>query len=402
MKAEQFRASAPGKLVPTVGGAQAFAPNPLPAQLDLGTSTVKLLARAENALGRLAGTTAREFNPYLVGSPLLHREAILSSRIEGTITTPEQLVLVQAESDRGRHRRVDEDTQEVFNYMQAMIRGLELLQELPVCLRLIREVHKVLLTGVRGDQERPGEFRTHQNWVRGKLDDTIENARFVPPPVPEMTQALDEFERYLNQEPSPDHDPVLVQLALIHYQFETIHPFRDGNGRVGRLLIPLLLCSYGRLDSPILYLSAFFERNRDLYVDLLLHVSQTGEWLPWIDFFLRGVLESSEEAVRQATDLLALRQKYHRQFQTGRSSALLIRLIDRLFQTPSITIAAAADLLGVTQQAASNNIRKLQEAGILRETTGRRRGQIFLASEIMSFMYDRTDQQQPGGGNAAA
>ncbi|MDJ0786909.1 MAG: Fic family protein [Myxococcota bacterium] len=389
MRAEDFQASAPGQLLPTVGGAHAFVPDPLPEQFELTTPTVRLLARAENALGRLAGTTGREFNPYLVGSPMLHREAILSSRIEGTITTPEQLVLVQAGSDGGARRRIDEDTQEVLNYIDAMMRGLELLRELPVCLRLIRAVHRELLTGVRGDQERPGEFRTDQNWVRGKLDDTVLNARFVPPPPREMKQALEELERYLNREPSSDHDPVLVQLAVIHYQFETIHPFRDGNGRVGRLLIPLLLCSYGRLDAPILYLSAFFERSRDLYVDLLLHVSQTGEWTPWIDFFLRGVLESSEEAVQQATDLLALRQKYHRQFQTGRSSALLIRLIDRLFQAPSITIRSAADLLGVSQQAASNNIHKLVDAGILRETTGKSRGQVFLAREILAFMYDR-------------
>lgn len=391
MKAEQFQASAPGTLVPTTGGAQAFAPAPLPEQLDLETGTVRLLARAENALGRLVGTTAREFNPYLVGSPMLHREAILSSRIEGTVTTPEQLVLVQAESSHGQVRTADEDTKEVLNYMDAMRRGLSLLQELPICLRLIREVHRVLLTGVRGDQERPGEFRMHQNWVRGPLDDTIGNARFVPPPVPEMKEALAAFEKYLGREPSADHDPVLIQLALVHYQFETIHPFRDGNGRVGRLLIPLLLCSYGRLDSPILYLSAFFERHRDLYVDLLLHVSQTGEWTPWVNFFLQGVLESSEEAIGQANDLLALRQRYHRQFQTGRSSALLIRLIDRLFEAPSITISAAADLLDVTQQAASNNIRKLQEAGILRDT-GRKRSKIYLAPEIMSFMYDRPSE----------
>lgn len=395
MKAEQFQTTAPGKLVPTTGGAHAFIPAPLPEQLELATATVRLLARAENALGRLVGTTAREFNPYLVGSPMLHREAILSSRIEGTITTPEQLVLVQAESSRGPVRTADEDTKEVLNYMDAMRRGLALLRELPICLRLIREVHKVLLAGVRGDQERPGEFRTHQNWVRGPLDDTIGNARFVPPPVPEMNQTLTEFERYLGREASPDHDPVLIQLALIHYQFETIHPFRDGNGRVGRLLIPLLLCSYGRLEAPILYLSAFFERHRDLYVDLLLHVSQSGEWTPWLDFFLQGVLESSEEAIGQADGLLALRQSYHRQFQTGRSSALLIRLIDRLFEAPSITIGAAAELLGVSQQAASNNIRKLKDAGILRESTGRRRRQVFIASEIMSFMYDKPGEAEP-------
>lgn len=401
MKTEEFRTAAPGRLVPTLGGAHAFVPDPLPEQLVLGTGTVRLLARAENALGRLAGTTAREFNPYLVGSPMLHREAIVSSRIEGTITTPEQLVLVQAESSRGRRRSIDEDTYEVLNYMRAMRHGLERLRDLPVCLRLIREVHRELLTGVRGDQERPGEFRTHQNWVRGRLDETIDNARFVPPPPTEMKRVLDEFERYLSPDPSADRDPDLIRLALIHYQFETIHPFRDGNGRVGRLLIPLLLCSHGRLESPILYLSAFFERHRDLYVDLLLHVSQSGDWMSWVDFFLRGVIESSEEAIQQATDLLALRQKYHRQFQTGRSSALLMRLIDRLFQAPSITIKDAAELLGVSQQAASNNIRKLEEAGILSETTGRRRSRIFVANEIMDFMYDQPSGGSPEGGEGA-
>ncbi len=388
MKVEDFQVLAPGELVPTEGGAVAFVPSPLPEELPIDTATVRLLVKAENALGRLAGTTGREFNPYLVSSPMLHREAILSSRIEGTITTPEQLVLIQAEDESSKAHVEDEDTREVLNYMRAMVHGLERLKELPVCLRLIREIHRTLLGGVRGERERPGEFRTYQNWIRGRLDDRIQNARFVPPPVREMNQALADFERYLNRSPSEDHDPLLVQLALIHYQFETIHPFRDGNGRVGRLLIPLLLCSHKRLDAPILYLSAFFERRKDLYVDLLLHVSRTGEWKPWVDFFLRGVWESAEEAVQQANALLALRQRYHRQFQSGRSSALLIRLVDRLFEVPSITIKGAARLLGVTAQAGANNVRKLQEAGILQESTGRRRGQVFIAGEIMRFLYD--------------
>lgn len=388
MRAEDFRESASGRLVPTIGGAQAFVPDPIPKPLELDITTVRLLARAENSLGRLAGTTGREFNPYLVGSPLLHREAILSSRIEGTITTPEQLVLLQAENHRGeRKRAADEDTEEVLNYMDAMRHGLTLLQELPVCLRLIREVHGVLLRGVRGDKERPGEFRETQNWVRSRISDDIADARFVPPPVSQMKQALDDFELYLNQDPCPEDDLILIQFALIHYQFETIHPFRDGNGRIGRLLIPLLLCSHGRLDSPILYLSGFFERNRDLYLDLLLSVSQTGDWTPWVNFFLRGIHESADEATQQATNLLALRQRYHRMFQTGRSSALLIRLIDRLFQVPSITIGAAAEVLGVSPQAAANNIHKLEAAGVLRNT-GRKRSQIFIADEIMAFMYD--------------
>jgi Fic family protein len=385
-----------GSGAPGIGGASAFVPDPLPTGIPLPPATIQLLALAENALGRLVGTTAREFNPYLVGSPLLHREAILSSRIEGTITTPEQLVLLQAETDRSpRVRSFDEHTREVLNYVEAMRRGLDLLRELPVCLRLIREVHASLLRGVRGEREKPGEFRDTQNYVRGRMSDDIQDARYVPPPVPEMRAALDAFERYLNEEDSSQVDPALVRLALIHYQFEAIHPFRDGNGRIGRLLIPLLLIGCGRLEAPVLYLSAYFERHRDLYVDLLLAISQAGAWTEWIDFFLKGVCESAEEATRQAADLLALRQRYHRTFQTARSSALLIRLVDRLFEVPSITIDAAAKLLRVTPQAASYNLRKLVDAGVVRESTGRRKGQVFVAPEIMAFLRDRPEPTTP-------
>lgn len=203
-----------------------------------------------------------------------------------------------------------------------------------------------------------------------------------------MKKALHDLESYMNREQTPDRDPLLVQLALIHYQFEAIHPFRDGNGRIGRLLIPLLLVSHRRLDGPFLYLSAFFERNRDRYMDLLLRVSQLGDWVSWIDFFLRGVYESASEANEQALALLDLRQQYHRRVQKGRSSALLIRLIDELFQRPSITISQAAALLNVTGPAAGNNVHRLVSEGILREVTGRKRNQVFVADEILSFMYD--------------
>lgn len=397
MDPKEFTELAPGRLVPTTGGVQAFVPDPLPENLELRGATVRLLAAAENALGRLAGTTAREFNPFLVASPLLRREAILSSRIEGTITTPEQLVLLEAEGDEPRRRsRPDADTQEVLNYVRAMHRGVELLKSLPVSLRLIREVHGVLLTGVRGERERPGEFRQSQSWIRGTLDADISNARFIPPPPPDMRKALHDLESYLNRDQTPDRDPLLVQLALIHYQFEAIHPFRDGNGRIGRLLIPLLLVSHRRLDGPLLYLSAFFERNRDRYMDLLLRVSQLGDWVSWIDFFLRGVYESASEANEQALALLDLRQQYHRRVQKGRSSALLIRLIDELFQRPSITISQAAALLNVTGPAARNNVHRLVSEGILREVTGRKRNQVFVADEIVSFMYDAPTPRPAG------
>lgn len=397
MDADQFTSAAPGILVPTTHGVEAFVPDSLFHRLPLEASTVLLLTEAENAIGRLAGTTAREFNPYLVGSPLLHREAILSSRMEGTATTPEQLVLLEAETRiEGRRTRADDDTREVLNYIEAMQHGLQRLAELPVSLRLIREIHRVLLTGVRGERHEPGEFRRSQNFIRGPRSEQISGARFVPPPVPQMRAGLGELEKYLHDRNAPD--PALVRLALIHYQFEALHPFRDGNGRVGRLLIPLLMCSWGRLDAPILYLSAFFERHRDTYVDLLLRVSQKGEFLPWVEYFLRGMAESAREATNQAIALLDLRQRYHRQFQESRASASLIRLVDRLFQTPSITINQASELLDMTHQGAANNIHRLEDAGVLREMTGQKRNQVFIADDIVSFMYDSSEAIEAGSG----
>lgn len=393
MKSEDFTSEAPGTLVSTTHGAQAFVPDSIPRNLSLPSKTILLLADAESAVGRLGGTTAREFNPYLVGSPLLHREAILSSRMEGTVTTPEQLALLEAETEtEGRKPRGDEDTREVLNYVRAMHHGLDRLRELPVSLRLIREIHQVLLTGVRGERHEPGEFRRSQNFIRGPQSEKIEDARFVPPPVPQLKEGLGQFEKYLHDENPVD--PALVRLALIHYQFETLHPFRDGNGRVGRLLIPLLMCSWERLDAPILYVSAFFERHRETYVDLLLRVSQDGDWIAWIDFFLRGVKKSAAEATDQAVALLDLRQRYHRQFQKSRASASLLRLIDRLFQSPSITIKQASELLNMTHQGAANNIHRLEDAGILREVTGQKRNQVFVADGILSFMYDSTGDEE--------
>jgi Fic family protein len=384
LKPSDFSSKSPGRLVQTTEGALAFVPDPLPRCLDLDPTTARLLAKAENALGRLAGTTGRLMNPFLVGSPLLRREAILSSRIEGIITTPEELVLLEV---GGAPASGHQDTQEVLNYVYAMRYGLRRLDELPVSLRLIREIHGELLRGVRGERERPGEFRDIQNFV-GNKGESIHAARFVPPPVREMTVALDDLERYLHREPSKDDPPLLVELALVHYQFETIHPFRDSNGRIGRLLIPLLLCSRGHMRDPLLYLSSFFERHREQYMDSLLRVSWTGEWLTWVQFFLQAVIECAEEAVQQAEGLLALRDRYHQQFQSARSSALLQKLVDEIFQSPAIGISQAAKLLKVTPAAAAHNLRKLQEAGVLSETTGRKRGKVFIAREVMAFMQD--------------
>lgn len=374
----------PGRLVRTDEGALAFLPDPAPRTLPLSVKTINELARAENALGTLKGAAGRLLNPWLIGSPLLHREAILSSRIEGTNTTPEELVLFEAGATLSAGPSNVEDTKEVANYVAALRYGLERIREIPVCLRLIRELHAKLLEGVRGEKERPGEFRTIQNWI-GTRREPIGVARFVPPPAKEMLLALDDFEKFLNL-PEQERLPLLVHLALIHYQFETIHPFRDGNGRIGRLLIPILLCNHARLDEPLLYLSSYFERNREEYRDQLLRVSQKSTWEDWLLFFVRGVQECANESSEQTEGLLNLRKEYHARFQSARSSALLLKLIDELFKRPTISIQEATKLLSVTPASASANLKKLAEAGIVSEYTGRRRGQRFLAKEIISFI----------------
>ncbi len=389
MNPKDFSGSAPGRLVPTILGAQAFVPSEVPRTLNLDLTTVRRLSQADSEVGRLAGTTGRLINPYLVGSPLLHREAILSSRIEGTFTTPEELVLFEAGDPEPAGPSKTEDTKEVANYMAAMRHGLRRLDALPVCLRLIREIHGILMDGVRGEDKRPGEFRASQNFIGSArsaeaMSVRIAGARYVPPPVPEMTELLNDFEKAIGQR--PEELPVLIHLAVVHYQFEAIHPFSDGNGRIGRLLIALLLCSYGLLSEPLLYLSAYLERHREEYNDRMLRVSQAGAWLDWIGFFLRGVEESAREATEQAEGLLKLRDRYHQQFQSARSSALLLKLIDELFRTPSITIKRAATVLGVTEAAASYNIGKLVDAKILVERTGRVRNQRFIAPEILTFI----------------
>lgn len=370
--------------MPTLGGALAFVPDPMPVDLRLSSDTVRLLSEAEYALGHLTGSAGRLVNPYLIGQPLLRREAILSSRIEGTFTTPEQLVLLEAGVPAaGDDERLMADTREVLNYVRAMERGLELLKTLPVSRRLLREIHGVLLEGVRGGQDRPGEFRKEQNYI-GSRHAPISDARFVPPPVAEMEDALDCWERDLHAE--SDQAPLLARIAVAHYQFEAIHPFRDGNGRVGRLLIPLLLCERKRLSDPLLYMSAFFDRHREEYVDRLLRVSTHGDWEAWVAFFLTGVAECARDGQTLTRDLLTLRDRYHGVIRTSRSSGLLATLVDELFRMPSTTIRQVAERLDVTDATAADLLAKLESLAIVAEATGRRRNRVFVAREILAFM----------------
>lgn len=365
-----------GRIVQTDRGYQAYIPNPLEPGIELSLSLVKELSEADRALSELSGIARTLPNPRLLIGPFIRREAVLSSRIEGTQASFTDLLFFEAA--RLREKDVP-DVREVSNYVQALEYGLIRLSTLPVSLRLIREIHERLMAGVRGESQTPGEFRHSQNWI-GPAGCSLEEATFVPPPANEILEALDRFEKYFH---APSEMPALVRLALIHYQFEVIHPFLDGNGRVGRLLVTLLLCAEKLLPQPLLYLSAYFERHRDDYYRNLLAVSQKGAWEQWIRYFLKAVAVQSVDAIRKIDRLLALRQAYRAQLQKARASALLLQLIDDLFGSPALTNPSVCERMRITPRSAQLNIDKLVDKGILQETTGLERNRVYVGTEIV-------------------
>ena len=377
-----FSENAPGQLVKTTDNAWAFVPTVLPPNLAPSWELTEAVARATGTLRELAGLAHTLPNEQLLIRPFLQREAVLSSRIEGTQTTLPQLILFEAGQGGEESAEVLPDTQEVVNYVRALYYGLDRLNTLPVSLPLLCEVHGVLMRGVRGADKTPGDFRRVQNWIGGA---TAERARFVPPPVPEMKAALYDFEKFLH---APSSLPFLVRLACVHYQFEAIHPFLDGNGRVGRLLLSLMLCAEGVLPRPLLYLSGYFERHRRAYYDGLLAVSQGGEWEAWILYFLRGIDEQGQDAAHRAALLLALRETYRQRLHEAGATASVQKLIEQLFITPAITTARAGKVLDVSKRTARLSIEKLVEAQILQEVTGRARGRVFVALEVMAILEE--------------
>ena len=306
MNPAEFRAPEAGRVVRTPQGYAAFVPAPLPPEVSYGTELVMALSTADAALSELSGLGRHLPNPHLLIAPYVRREAVLSSRIEGTKATLSDLLLdeVQSESVRPEHA----DVREVRNYVAALQYGVKRLATLPLSLRLVREIHERLMRGVRGGAATPGEFRRSQNWI-GTPGSTPANAAYVPPPPDEMTGALSDWEKFLHER---GRTPDLIQCALMHEQFEAIHPFLDGNGRVGRLLITLFLIERGRLSQPLLYLSAHFEAHRQTYYDLLQRVRTHGDWQSWLAFFLTGVAQTAQEAVRLAGELMDLRERYRR------------------------------------------------------------------------------------------
>jgi Fic family protein len=340
---------------------------------------------ADLALGTLSGLGETLPNPHLLIYPFIRREAVLSSRIEGTQASLSDLLLFEATKVEKQR-----DVQEVQNYVCAVEYGIKRLDELPLSLRLIRELHGILMERVRGEHAIPGEFRQSQNWI-GPAGCSLSEAVFVPPPVPEMRDALDQLEKFLHA----DIDlPPLVKLALIHYQFETIHPFLDGNGRIGRLLITLFLCQRGILNKPLLYLSAFFERHRREYYEHLLEVSQKGAWRQWIEFFLRAVVEQSSDAVQRSRRLLDLHQNYHQTSLEKHLPPTAGQLVEFIFMRPVLNAKIVQELIGVTFPAAQKAIHVLEEEGILVEITGSKRNKAYAAEEILNILEEDISPQQ--------
>jgi len=384
MKISDFSKNAPGEVVNTLKGYLTFIPAPLPPDMTWTNKLLAALSKADRSLVRLAEIGNAFPVPHVVVRPFVRKEAALSSQIEGTRTSFEELLSYEA----GQLSLFGdlEDTREVHNYVLALDYGLERLETLPLSMRLIREIHGILLQDVRGGSMTPGEMRRSQNWI-GRPGATLEQARYVPPPVNEMHNSLSDLERFIH------HDselPPLLRIGLVHYQFEAIHPFLDGNGRIGRLLITFLLVAWGLLSKPLLYLSNFIEANRQEYYDRLLAVSQKGEWEAWLLFFLEGVRSQAEDASQRIIRLQALRLKYREQFADDRNREKLGRMVDYLIGSPITSIPQAQESLDMgSYTTIQRYIEKLAKLGIVREVTGKSRNRIYRADQILKVLEER-------------
>jgi len=363
-----------GRYVRQPNGYSAFIPAVLPPDppvlIDHEMQT--LLSKADRALGRLDGSIQTLPNPDLFVFMYVRKEAVLSSQIEGTQSSLNDVLEAEAHVfDPDRPNDVDE----VINYVTAMNYGLGRLTALPISGRLIREIHEKLLTGVRGQERNPGNFRESQNWI-GQSGSTLMDAIFVPPPAHEVPQCIGDLEKFIH-DPAPM--PPLIKMGLIHAQFETIHPFLDGNGRVGRLLITFLLCQNEILIRPVLYISHFFKQNRQEYYELLQRVRDHGEWENWIKFFLKGIATVSNEATETARTIVTLREQHRRTVTEtfGRAAGNGLRVLEKLYERPFITVSQVADLINVTYPPANELVARFVGAGILREVTGQERYRVF-------------------------
>ena len=369
-------------------GYRAFIPAPLPPNppVQFTEELQVLLSQADRALGRLDGSIQTLPNPDLFILMYIRKEAVLSSQIEGTQSSLQDLLAVEAKIFSPNQPR---DVDEVVNYVRAMNLGLKRLKELPISTRLIREIHAELLQGVRGSRFSPGELRTSQNWI-GPAGCTLNEAIFVAPPPHEVPQKLAELETFLHTDTKL---PLLIKIGLVHAQFETIHPFLDGNGRVGRLLITFLLCEREVLQKPVLYLSWFFKRHRQQYYEELQSVCDGGTWEQWLVFFLRGIVEVSRQATDTARQILTLRER-HRHLITDKLGGTVgngHRVLEYLYEHPIVSVSAVQDLIGTTYPPANNLVTRMVDCGILQEFTGRARNRMYRYKDYINLFQDDPD-----------
>ncbi|ODS96961.1 MAG: cell filamentation protein Fic [Lautropia sp. SCN 69-89] len=374
-----------GRYITQPTGYRAFMPAPLPPQptLALGGELQGLLSAADRALGRLDGSVLTLPNPDLFVFMYVRKEAVLSSQIEGTQSSLQDLLAAEAQLFE---QNLPRDVDEVINYVRAMNHGLARLAELPVSVRLIREIHAELIRGVRGGRLQPGELRTSQNWI-GPAGCTLNTATFVPPPHHAVPAALGDLENFLH---ASDDLPPLVKIALAHVQFETIHPFLDGNGRVGRLLITFLLTERGVLHKPVLYLSHYFKQHRRTYYEHLQAVRDQGAWEAWLAFFLRGVIEVAGEAAETARRILQLREQHRAAItaQLGRAAGNGHKVLESLFDRPIVAVNDVQKMTGTTYAAANSLVSRLVKLGVLSEMTGYARNRRFRYAPYIALFSD--------------
>jgi len=387
---DRFRGSPAGKVVEVTNEGigpspyHASVPSPLPPRLAITTRLARALSSADRAIGELSGLGRLLPNPYLLAHPFIRREAVSSSRIEGTQADVGDVFAYEAGLFPSKIGVGSSDVREVHNYVRALEHGVKTVKELPVCVRLMRDLHRILMEGVRGQDLGPGELRSRQNWI-GRPSCTVYEADYTPPPPTEMNACLRDLERFINE---GDDLPPLLRVGLVHAQFEEIHPFLDGNGRIGRLLISLLMIDWRLLPSPLLYLSDYFERNRDAYYSLLLAVSERGAWDEWLEFFLEGVATQARAAVVRAKRLEDLRAGFRDALQGVRGSVSGPRLADSLFETPFVTVRAAAKLLDASDQTARLAVERLVDVGILTPGARTRQGVLYVCQSVLAAISD--------------
>jgi len=373
------RTTPAGRWLKTREGYEAFHPNTLPPELTWTPQMARALSDADLRLGRLAGEGRRLVNPHVLIRPFIRREAVYSSRIEGTQATLGELLASEAGA---AVERSPEDLREVGNYVTALEYGVERLQTLPLSLRLVRELHGKLMEGVRGKHATPGEFRRSQNWI-GRAGCTLAQASYVPPPPVEMMDHLSRREKALHDQTKPH----LIQAALLHYQFEAIHPFLDGNGRVGRLLITLFLVERRILPTPLLYLSAFFDATRRDYYDALRAVSERGDWEGWLMYFLNGVARQSEDALSRSERINELMAQWRRKVGGGGSKAVL-QVLELIGANPYLTVRGAEKSLEVAYNTAVRAIARLEAAGILAKVSDAKRDRVYCAKALLDILEE--------------